>query len=226
MPHNKQQNLKKDNLFSAFSESELAQISEFSSYQVLAKGQILFAQGQAATDFFLNIDGQIKLAFSSVQGGEKVMNVINKGQSFAEAIMFLDNKRYPLSATALIPSTVLRIDAQCYLGILKKSPEICFKIMGKLSHRLHWMMSEINNLTLHDSTYRLVNFLLNHAHQDNKSATIRLSISKQILASQLAIQPETLSRIFKKLSGAGLLKVDKNYIHLLEVSKLQQLIKS
>jgi len=224
MHRNKQQDLKKADLFSGFSVLELAQISEHSSYQILEKNQYLFRQGQPATDFFLTIHGQIKLVFLSVQGDEKIVSVIGEEQSFAEAMIFSDSKQYLLNATALVPSTVLCINAQYYLDILEKSPQACFKIMGKLSQRLHWAMSEINNLTLHDGTYRLINFLLNQARQGDKLAGIHLSISKQTLASQLAIQPETLSRILKKLSKEGLLSVDKSYIILLEKSKLQQLI--
>lgn len=224
MSRNKQQDLKESNLFAGFGTLDLEQISEHSNYRVLEKDQTLFQQGQAATDFFLTIHGQIKLALLSMQGDEKVIDVIGEKQSFAEAIMFSDNKQYLLNATALVPSTVLCINAQCYLEILEKSPKACFKIMGKLSQRLHWAVNEINNLTLHNGTYRLVSFLLDQVQQSDKSAGIHLSISKQMLASQLAIQPETLSRILKKLAKEGLLKVDKNHINLLEVSKLQQLI--
>ncbi len=225
MHRNIQDDLKKADLFSGFSTSELVQIGGHSSYQILEKNQTLFQQGQEATDFFLNIQGQIKLAFLSEKGDEKVMPIINKGQSFAEAIMFLDNKRYPLNATALLSSVVLRINMQCYLGILEKSPKACFKIMGKLSQRLHWAVNEINNLTLYDGTCRLVNFLLNYRQKGDKTAGIFLSVSKQILASQLAIQPETLSRILKKLSKEGLIEINKNYINLLDVDKLQALAK-
>ncbi|SFV87664.1 Nitric oxide-responding transcriptional regulator Dnr (Crp/Fnr family) [hydrothermal vent metagenome] len=224
MRRDKQQDLKKAHLFSEFNTVELAQIAVHSSYQVLEKNQTLFQQGQIATNFFLNIHGQIKLAFLSAQGDEKVMETINEGQSFAEAIMFLGTKQYPLNATALTPSVILCINAQCYLDVLEKSPKACFKIMGKLSYRLHWAMSEINNLSLHNGTYRLVSFLLNSMPHNDKLGNIHLPISKQILASKLAIQPETLSRILKKLAAQGLLEVDKNYINLLDIPKLQQLI--
>lgn len=224
MLEDKQQILKENNLFTGLSESELMQISEHSRYKILLKNNLLFQHGQEATDFFINIEGKIKLFFLSLQGDEKVMSVINPKQSFAEAIMFLKNKQYPLNAVALTSNTtVLCINAQCYLDILGKSPEACFRIMGKLSQHLHSLVSEVNNLTLHDSTHRLVNFLLNHAYQDGELINVHLSVSKQILASQLAIQPETLSRILKNLSQEGLLKIDKNNITLIEVRRLQQL---
>ncbi len=119
MLKNKQQNLENNILFAEFNTIELAQISEHSRYQVLAKDQLLFQQGQKAMDFFINIDGKIKLALLSMAGNEKVMSVVNKDQSFAEAIMFLDNKTYPLNATALVPSTVLCINSQVYMEVLQ-----------------------------------------------------------------------------------------------------------
>lgn len=224
MNKNKQQDLTNNNLFSGFTPSELAKISENSHYQTLEKNQYCFQEGQEATDFFLNIYGQIKVAFLSAQGDEKIIDVINEGQSFAEAIIFLGDKNYPVNATALMPSKVLRIDAQCYFEILEKSPKACFKIMGKLSQRLHWAVNEINSLTLHDSTYRLVRFLLNNAQQENGLLSTHLSVSKQILASQLAIQPETLSRTLKTLSKQGFIEVNNDCVVLLKLAELEDIV--
>ncbi len=96
--------------------------------------------------------------------------------------------------------------------------------MGKLSQRLQWSVNEINKLALYNSTYRLVSFLLNQAFKDGKLVDIHLPTSKQILASQLTISPETLSRILQKLSKKGLIKIDKNCISLLKTTELKQLI--
>jgi CRP-like cAMP-binding protein len=201
--------------------NELTQITQASVFVRVASQQRLFEQGQTAKDFFLLVDGKIKLAFLSSEGFEKVVDVIHPGYSFAEAVMFFRQKKYPLNATALEHSKVLRINIDCYLKILESSPKSCFKVMGKLSQRLHWATREINHLVLHDGKYRLIRFLLANAKRSND---VDLSVAKNILASQLSIKPETLSRILKELSKQGLITVDSDHIVLLKVAELKNII--
>ncbi|VVM24709.1 hypothetical protein BSPWISOXPB_257 [uncultured Gammaproteobacteria bacterium] len=96
-----QKTLQTNALFADFTMNELAQISQSTVFVRVASQQRLFEQGQTAKDFFLLVDGKIKLAFLSSEGFEKVVDVIHPGHSFAEAVMFLGKKRYPLNATAL-----------------------------------------------------------------------------------------------------------------------------
>ncbi len=213
--------LKENLLFFGFSEAEFAQIITKTKLLELKKSQIIFQENQLANHFFLVVEGQIKLTVTSAQGDEKTINIISAGSSFAEAVMFLKFNNYPLNAIALKNSSVLRIDASHYLSILKNSPESCFNVMGQLSQKLHWMLSEINNLKLHDGTYRLIHFLLSGLQKTRTPSKVCLSVSKLNLASRLSIQPETLSRIFNKLSQEGLLEVHNDYVVLLNPIELK-----
>ena len=72
------------------------------------RGDILFHKGDTATGFHLIVYGQVKLAFTSAQGGEKVVDILGQGQSFGEAVMFMD-KPYMVYAQALSDSLLLHI---------------------------------------------------------------------------------------------------------------------
>ncbi|VVM24710.1 hypothetical protein BSPWISOXPB_258 [uncultured Gammaproteobacteria bacterium] len=76
-------------------------------------------------------------------------------------------------------------------------------------------------MVLHDGKYRLIRFLLANAKRSND---VDLSVAKNILASQLSIKPETLSRILKELSKQGLITVDSDHIMLLKVAELKNII--
>lgn len=213
--------LKQSPLFSSLNKSDLTQIIAKTSFVTLIKEQVLFKEGDLANYFFLLARGRIKLVLASAQGHEKIVRIMTIGDTFAEAIMFLRQNSYPLNAIALENSDVLCINTNCYLNVLQKSPKSCFNIMAQLSQKLHWMVGEINNMKMHDATYRLIHFLLNNAQQTHTLSKVGLSISKLSLASRLSIQPETLSRIFKKLSQKGLLSVHRDYVTLLKPGELK-----
>ena len=97
--------------------------------------------------------------------------------------------------------------------------------MAKLSQRLHWMVNEVDRLTLHNATFRLVCYLLSHISEDeNNRRDVNLSVPKHVIASRLSITPETLSRSLKELSTQGLINLDGPQIDLVDVEKLRKLI--
>ncbi len=211
-------------LFSEFTNTEFKKsILQVSLCKVLNR-HLLFAQNQIAKDFFLLLKGRIKLSFLSPEGNEKVIKVILPKHGFAEAIMFFKQRKYHLNATALGDSKVLRINADNYLKILKASPKSCFRIMGKLSQRLQWASGEIERMALYNGKYRLIKFLLANTRQTETSNSVHLSFPKNILASQLSIKAETLSRLFNELSKQGLIKINNNDIILLKPNQLESII--
>ena len=70
---------------------------------------------------------------------------------------------------------------------------------------------------------RLASYLLHHADEQNQDDVVVLKISKGQLASTLGTIPETLSRMFAKLSGQNLINVDGKKITLLDRRGLENL---
>jgi CRP-like cAMP-binding protein len=70
----------------------------------------------------LIVYGQVKLAFTSPQGGEKVVDIVGQGQTFGEAVMFMD-KPFMVYAQALADSLLLHISKTAILDELDKRPQ-------------------------------------------------------------------------------------------------------
>jgi len=93
----------------------------------LANGEGLFRHGQPAERFFYVFEGLIKLFRLSPDGGEKIIEIIRPGETFAEAVMFMGpHGRYPVSAAAVADSHLLGFSQKNYLGLLRESPDLCF----------------------------------------------------------------------------------------------------
>jgi len=104
--------------------------------------------GQPAQNFFVVLDGQINLVLYSKTGEEKIVDIIAPGQSFAEAVMFMQAPGYPVSAVANGPFEGRPISSREYMAILRESPETCLRMLGHLSQRLHMLIRDIEYLTL------------------------------------------------------------------------------
>jgi len=217
--------LKEVYLFEMLDDRQMAKMLQSSTSISLAARESLFEAGQPAQRFYLLKSGQIKLYCISAGGDEKVMEIIHPAETFAEAIIFMQKHVYPLSSEAIKKSEVMSFSMQTFKEILEQSTETCFHLMAGMSRRLHSRIGEINNLTLHNATYRLVVFLLDQLPADVvELSEIHLTTPKSVVASRLAIQPETFSRILTRLSRNGLIDVHGNDISLLDVDGLRELL--
>ncbi|RUM69462.1 MAG: Crp/Fnr family transcriptional regulator [Sulfurovum sp.] len=212
-------------LFRDLTKEEFSEIVEQTSVCNLNMDDMLFRQQDPAKDFFVLVTGKIKLSLLSFEGTEKVVDIINPGASFAEAVIFSGIPGYPVNATALARSQVLRVNANAYMETLESSPKTCFKVMATLSLRLHNLIGEIDRLSLHNATYRLISFLLEGIPGEMKErSVINLSIPKHVVASRISVTPETLSRTLKRLCQEGLLEVHDSHIVLVNPIELRRLV--
>jgi CRP-like cAMP-binding protein len=208
-------------LFSTLTDEQLQEVQDISRKVQLNEGEVLFECGDTATRFFLVISGQIKLSRLSLEGNEKVIGIVQPGNTFAEALMFLEHPAYPVAASAIKESTLLAFDTQRFQQMLRGSVETCFRMMGDMSQRLRSLIKEIDDLTLQSATNRVANLLLDH-HLMAGNHTFSLESPKGILASRLSVKPETFSRILHNLSDLGVIKVKGNQISILDLEKLYE----
>lgn len=210
-------------LFSELDAQQIDLVLQHTRILNLKEGDLLFEQGQAAHEFFLLDSGQMKLALCSAEGNEKIIDLISPGGTFGEAIMFAKQPAYPVSASAVIDSRVFCFDVTTYADILHQSTDACFAVMAQMSRRLHWQIGEIDRLTLHSATFRVVCYLLDQVPSTQLGAPeVRLESPKHVIAARLSITPETLSRSFSRLSKQGLIEIHDNAVTLNDVGKLRQ----
>ncbi len=209
-------------LFSTLDDKELEQVRDLSRQVNLLEGEVLFECGDTATRFFLVVSGQIKLSRLSMEGNEKVVSIVHPGSTFAEALMFLEQPAYPVTASAIKETTLYAFDNQRFLQMLRESVDTCFRMMGDMSQRLRALIKEIDDLTLQSATSRVANLLLNYQGQ-NGTEVFSLDAPKGILASRLSVKPETFSRILHNLSEQQIIAVKGNQITISDMAKLRTL---
>ena len=215
-------------LFQDFTPEHLERVRCSTRVKMLEAGERLFNVGDPAGHVHFLRSGQIKLYRTSPAGDEKVLALVRPCETFAEAIMFMGNAAgYPVSADAVVHSEVWSFDARTVREILNGSIDMCFRLLGRLSVRLHQMVEEIDRLTLHNATFRLVSFLLGELPDGVvKSPDVLLTTPKLVIASRLSVKPETLSRILHNLSDRNLVEVQGAHIVLRDIDGLRALVES
>jgi CRP-like cAMP-binding protein len=203
-------------LFQELDADQLRSIAANTREIQIGKGEMLFQKGDEAKGFYLVLKGQIKLAFPSIQGNEKVVAIVGTGQTFGEAAMFLD-QRYPVRAEALANSDLLYFGSQMIFGLLAQDPLFARKLLAGLSFRLHQLVQDVELYSQRSSAQRVIGYLLQLCPAQggcDMPLTIDLPTTKQVVASRLNLTPETLSRILHDLSEEGLIEMQGRRIHI------------
>lgn len=211
-------------LFQELSQEQLAHIAAGTREKRLAKGEMLFQKGDPPRGFLVILFGQIKLAFPSSQGNEKVLEILGPGQSFGEAVMFMD-RPYPLFAESLSDTLLLHIAKSSVFELLETDPSFARRMLAGLAKRLHSLVSDVESYSLRSSAQRVIGYLLQHCPHDGDcegSLEVSLPTSKQVIASRLNLTPETLSRVFHDLAEAKLITVHGKQITINDMRRLRE----
>jgi CRP-like cAMP-binding protein len=124
-------------LFATLDDAQLDRVLQRAAPVCLASGQALFSRDEPAARFYFVRDGRMRLFRLGPDGGEKVIELIGPGQTFAEALLFMGTERDPVSAAALEPARLLAIDGADFRAMLRESPDTRFALLGDPSRRLH-----------------------------------------------------------------------------------------
>lgn len=207
--------------FKHFGQAEQERLMAQSHEQAFSAGELLIQQGQLAERFFLVLSGRVKLYRISADGQEKVVEIIQAGQTFAEAVMFMQRSEYPVCAETLEAVQLVSVPNRLMLTLLQENPQACLRLLGHTSMRLHQRLGELETLTLQNATQRFALYLIQQLEdRSQERVDIELPLPKRLVAARLSMQPETLSRIMARLNQEGLIEMNGRNIHIPSISRL------
>lgn len=209
-------------LFRQLGSDEIDRIAEDATEIDAPRGSILFRRGDPCSGFHIVIYGQVKLALQAPHGHERVVELAGPGQSFGEAMMFLE-KPYMVTAETLADTKLLHVTREMVFAEIDCDPLFARRMIAGLSHRLHQLITDFEMITLHSGTHRVIGYLLRDATEDSSMPAFQVTLpaKKSIIASHLNLTPEHFSRILHELSVAGLVKVAGRNVTILDIGRLR-----
>lgn len=219
-----QEHLKNSNLFNEASNDQISIIAKGTKAFQRAKGKPIFNRGDPCTGYHILVSGLVKLTCTSAQGTEKIVKLIRQGQSFGEAMMFID-KPYIVSAHALSHCLLLHISKLVVATELERDFSIMRKMLASLASRTHQLLLDIESYSLSNGRQRFIEHLfeqLENPYKQTKDIQVVLSINKKVIASRLSLTQEHFSRILHELSDLDLIRVDGRIVTIPDLKRLNQ----
>ena len=208
-------------LFSGLSDAEIDKVTALTVHKSFARGESIFFEGDEGDGFYMVAEGRVKIFKMSLDGKEQILHIFGQGEPFGEVPIF-HGQPFPANAMALVKSNLLFFPRSEFIELVTNNPSLALNMLAMLSLRLRRFATQIENLSLKEVPGRLAAYLIYLAEEQGSSDRVTLDIPKGQLASLLGTIPETLSRIFAKMSEEELIRVEGRTIYIDNFEGLQE----
>jgi CRP-like cAMP-binding protein len=189
-------------MFAGLDPSSAADVLADARIEVRDADAVLFRQGEPAEAFFFMLGGWVRLTRLLPNGGEAVIGVFTRSQSFGEAVA-LTGAVYPVTASTATRARYIRIPVAPLRRVIAARPEVALAMVASTAEHLHLFVRQIQELKSRKGDERVAEFLLSLAEATSGPASVELPFDKLLIAGRLGMQPESLSRAFARLRQAG-----------------------
>ena len=184
-----------------------------------SRGETIFLQGEPARAIFIVAEGWVKLYRIAPTGAEAVVGVFTKGRSFGEAVAFRSDV-YPVAAEAVTDCTLIRLETDAVLRVLRSEPELMLAVLAATFAHLHGLVAQVEALKAQTGAQRVAEFLLELCPCEDGACTVTVPYEKVLIAGRLGMKPESLSRAFGRLKEAGV-TIRQNHAAISDIGTLR-----
>ncbi|AXS83003.1 MULTISPECIES: Crp/Fnr family transcriptional regulator [Marinobacter] len=208
-------------MFSELSGKDLQQLIQQSRRLRLGHHQLLYRQDMPAHHFFFVISGRLRLYRLDSSGIDRTLDSIAPGDSIAEVMIYADPPRYACYAEALKSSEVLMIPIHAYQDLLESNLQYARAALRHYAKRAVSRFHDLEIMTVQSARDRLIRYLIDLLpNGPEEGGEVELPLPKCLVASRLAMQPETFSRILADLKSNGLVRVNRSRLFISDPQRL------
>jgi CRP/FNR family transcriptional regulator, cyclic AMP receptor protein len=171
------------------------------------KNHVLFSQGDTADAVFHILEGKVKVTVVSAKGKEAVVAILENADFFGEACLTGQIVR-TATATSMVDSTIVRIDKNAMIRVLREEPTFSGVFIAHLLTRNVRFEEDLVDQLFNSSEKRLARILLLLAHygKGSKAEPIIPKVSQETLAEMVGTTRSRVSFFMNKFRKLGLIE--------------------
>ena len=212
-------------LFTALDDAAAASVRASMDTVKIAKGSILFKEGDDGEHLYVIVEGKIKLGTSSGDGRENLLSILGPGEMFGELSLFDPGPRTS-SATAVTDAKVLSLSHGKVIPWLKQNPDVALQLLARLAQRLRRTNEAVGDLVFSDVPGRVAKALIDLGDRFGKTNAEGLLVNHDLTQEELAqlvgASRETVNKALADFAGRGWLKLDGRSVLITDVDRLSK----
>ena len=203
----------------------VAELQELAQVRELLAGSLLVSSREPARDLCLIARGDAALGSAPADGSFQPERSV-QGPAWLDASSAWLGAAPAQDAVAVSDVTLVSVPRADVQALMQRHPELARRLVVTLARQVQSLTVATHDLMHKDAEGRFAAWLLQRCCSEaasDGSVTVSLTERKRDIASQLAITPETLSRLLRQLSRKGLIAVAGYTVKVLDVAALRAL---
>jgi CRP-like cAMP-binding protein len=191
-------------------------------------GQGVINRSSNATTLVALRSGEVALGFRTTDGTFRTERIV-RGPAWLDLSSAWLAGPHAMDAQALGPATVIELPREALEARLADHPDLAQRLIQGLAREVQALAVNTHELMHKDAPARLAQWLfqrcepLEGAAGAAGQAVVRLRERKRDVASQLAITPETLSRLMRSFTRQGVIEVSGYSVRVIDPAALGRL---
>lgn len=212
--------------FGTLGEAALGEVMPLFVRRRVAKGAVVFLEGDAGDRFFLVAAGRLKAFRRTAAAREITVFTLGRGDFFG-FLPLLDGAPFPVSVAALTAAELLILHRSEFLHFVHDNPPFCLGLVAHLARRLRGCLDQVESLGRQGAASRVAHGLLSlvpSGAPPGEAAEVTLPFTQAEFAQLLHITPENLSRALTRLRRRAVIeRLDRGRFRIADVAALAEL---
>jgi CRP/FNR family transcriptional regulator, dissimilatory nitrate respiration regulator len=201
----------------------LEQLAGGARQVALRRGETVFRKGMPADALHIVVSGQVKVFLSQPNAGEKVVALVERGESFGVASLWLGGAHLA-DALANKDSHLLIIDRQVLMRGAHEDCVLAGRLMDAVSRRVVDLMRNLESCSPRSAQQRVACYLSQRRPTvAGHYYDVLLPTTKREVATKLNLTQETFSRVLRQLAEEGVIEVRGRLIRVLAAARMEAL---
>jgi len=205
---------------------ELERIAQVAIPRSFPKGARVFHEGDTSDACYVVREGEVRVTREHSDGRAIALATLGPGELVGELAM-LDGGVRSASVEALTDVELLAVSAADMRGLLERNADITTKLVVKLAERLRETNERISRQSFQTVPSRVAGVLSQLVNQDNAEAGrdgVSIRMNQADLAQLAGTSRESVSRFLAVLERAGVVRVGRGRVTVLEPPRLRAYI--
>jgi CRP/FNR family transcriptional regulator, cyclic AMP receptor protein len=212
-------------LFTALDEAAAASLRASMDSVKIAKGSVLFAEGDEGDHLYVIVEGKLKLGTSSGDGRENLLSILGPGEMFGELSLFDPGPRTS-TATAVTDARLLSLGQEKLIPWLAENPQVALQLLARLAQRLRRTNEAVGDLVFSDVPGRVAKALIDlgerFGKQTDEGLFVHHDLTQEELAQLVGASRETVNKALADFAGRNWLKLDGRAVLITDFDRLSK----
>lgn len=210
-------------LFRDLSDRDHAELERMTTITAVPRGRVFYQPEEVGEVLFLVRQGRVQLYRISPEGKKLIIATLGPGTLFGEMAL-LGQQMHNAFAEALDDCIILVMSRTDLERLILSKPVLGLRMLEITGKRLSDAEARLEDMAFKGIPARLASQLLRLA-AERKSTDI-LGLTHQDLAETIGTYRETATQVLNDMKAAGLIEIGRKRITILDLGRLQELVRS